>query len=440
MHLPNTLFARTGLTISVTLLVFILFTGFVIFNYLLLPVGRQGAGDLATLMVLSAKIWVDLPPETRHDFEAELRENHDLLLQSEPPAAELEPLTFHSPYMLFLEDAFTSRLGTTTHVHQVPDDEYWYWVIIPVAERKLYLGFSHDHIGAKPPRAVLIIMFGAGLFIMLTTLLLVRRITRPLAILAEGVKRLGSGGLPEPLPEDGPLELALLASKFNQLSGQIQQLLKNRTTLLGGISHDLRTPLARLRIALELLHGKEEAELLQRMQQDLEEMDLLICRTLELAKMMQIDNAGIEEVDLPQLLKNLVASYEQNGKEIDLALPDSCRFPLSAIALRRVLTNLLDNAFHYTGEKEVTVQIQCNEQIARICVLDRGPGIPADQIEKVFQPFYRLDPSRNRSTGGSGLGLAIVQQLAELHGWTITLANRKNGGLSACIEVRRSSS
>ncbi|WP_456407190.1 ATP-binding protein [Thiolapillus sp.] len=435
MRLPNTLFARTSLTISGALLVFILFTGFVVLNYMLLPVARQSAGDLAALMVLSAKTWVELPPFAREDFQQELRSSHDLILNPEPPKGDLEPLLLHSPYMLFLEEALSNRMNRPLHIHQTTATPDLYWAILPVADKRLYISIDHDHIGAEPPRAVVAILLGASLFILLTTLLVVRRITRPLETLSYGVKRLGSGGQHQPLPEDGPRELAELARKFNQLSNEIRQLLENRTTLLGGISHDLRTPLARLRIAVELLQGKEDAHLLNNMQQDMEEMDDLITRTLELARMMQEDEVPAEAVNLAALLKEIGASYSNEGKLLEIRVESPCTTVVNELILRRVLGNLLDNAFHHAGEKAVTLHLRYTENKAEICILDQGSGIPEDQLDKVLQPFYRLDPSRNRGTGGSGLGLAIVQQLAQLQGWRVTLGNRPAGGLSACLEI-----
>ena len=436
MRFPNTLFARTSLTLSAALLVFILFTAIVVFKYFILPIGKQGANDLAALMVLSAKTWVELPADTRRDFELELAENHKIKLVSEQPTPDYSELLVHSPYMLFLEDEFTKRLGTKTHVYQTSNHNSHYWVGIPMAEQTLYLGFPHSHIDAKPPLAAFIIFMGASLFIILTTLLIVRRITRPLSDLAAGVQQLGGDGQFQPLPEDGPEELAQLSRKLNQLNGQIQSLLDNRTTLLGGISHDLRTPLARMRLAVELLDGKEDPDLLQRIQLDLEDMDTLIGRTLEVASLMQASNLAIDEVEIRTCLQKLIAPYQQLGKPVSLIAPASCTLHLNELALCRILCNLLDNAFYYSADKEVLLQLQVKKASGSICVLDQGPGIPEDQLEKVFQPFYRLDPSRNRSTGGTGLGLTIVRQLAEMNNWQLSLENRESGGLSARLEIQ----
>ncbi len=435
MRFPNTLFARTSVTISAALLGFILFTGFVMLNYILLPVARQSAGDLAALMVLSARTWTELPASARQDFQKELLRSYDLLLRARPPEAPLHALHLHSPYMLFLEEALSARMGREMHIHQSDDNSELYWAILPLADQTLYLGIDHNHIGAKPPRAVFSIFLGASLFILLTTLLIVRRITRPLETLSQGVQHLGQGIHPRPLPEDGPRELAELAREFNQLRSEIERLLENRTTLLGGISHDLRTPLARLRIATELLRGRKDDDLLDNMQQDIEEMDTLITRTLELARMMQHDNMQDQETDLTALVSEIGTTRTEAGAPLYIEAASPCDAVINEVVLRRILNNLIDNAFHHASGKAVGLRLHCSGTKIKICVLDQGPGIPDKELGKVLQPFYRLDLSRNRGTGGSGLGLAIVQQLAQLQGWRITLGNRKTGGLSACIEI-----
>ncbi len=434
MRLPNTLFARTSLTITGALALFMLFTGFVVLNYILLPVGRQSAEDLAALMVLSAKTWSELPVQARTDFQQELRSHHDLILKPTPPAGNLQPLALHSPYMLFLEQALGGRVGQPVHIHQTESTPDWLWIILPAANRKLYLGIHHDHIGAQPPRAALIILLGASLFILLTTLLVVRRITRPLEALSRGVMHLGSSGQHRPLPEAGPTELASLASKFNQLSREIEKLLENRTILLGGISHDLRTPLARMRIAIELLQDQQDP-VLRDIQRDLEEMDGLIARTLELARLMQEDPTRVESLDLGELIQGLASARDEERLQTGLPGEDHCIARINPVILQRILNNLIDNALFYGGHGQVLIRLECDGGQARICVVDQGPGIPEDQLDKVCQPFHRLEPSRNLNTGGSGLGLTIVQQLAELQGWKVSLENRSSGGLRACLTI-----
>ncbi len=443
---PETLFARTALTMAIALLAFVLLTGFLVFRYILSPVGHQAADDLAALMVLSAQTWAELPPETRPDFVAELERNHRLLLLDEPPAGGTEPLDYAPPYMRFLGESLSRRLGRPTSLYQVPGMPDWYWTRIPVADRELYLGFSHDRIGARPPKVLLGILFGAGLFILFTTLFLVRLINRPLARLDAGVRQLGKQGFSDPLPEKGPRELATLAGKFNELGHEIRRLLDNRTVLLGGISHDLRTPLARLRIALELLEGKEDRKLLRQMRSDLEEMDQIITRTLELAGVMRVEKKDGQKTPVVALLREIQADYARQGRSIRLELSKGCNPELPTLSLRRILGNLLDNAFHYGKGDEVQVTLGCEEAAVRICVLDSGPGIPEQELERVFQPFHRLEPSRNRATGGSGLGLALVRQLADAQDWRVRLvllchisdSRRRQAAKASCLRRCRS--
>ncbi|BAN34256.1 periplasmic sensor signal transduction histidine kinase [Sulfuricella denitrificans skB26] len=202
----------------------------------------------------------------------------------------------------------------------------------------------------------------------------------------------------------------------------------NRTTLLAGISHDLRTPLARLRIALEMMPENAKPTLIARMERDMEEMNQLIGGFLELAQ-----GLGQEEkrpVDLAVLLGELA---QDTGLEWR-ALPPCIR-EVASVALRRILSNLVENALRYGGGKPVSMVCDCADGGARISILDRGPGIPPDQAEEVFRPFYRLESSRSSATGGSGLGLAIARQLAEANGWKIELLAREGGGTEARLTI-----
>jgi two-component system osmolarity sensor histidine kinase EnvZ len=262
----------------------------------------------------------------------------------------------------------------------------------------------------------------------LTALVLARRISRPLALLADAAARVGEGMTPELLPESGPTELAALAATFNRMARQVKELMDNRTTLLAGISHDLRTPLARLRIALEMMPENAKPALIARMERDLEEMNQLIGGFLELAQ-----GLGQEEkrpVDLAALLGDLA-----QDTTLEWRAPLPCFREVAPLALRRILSNLIENALRYGGGKPVSVACDCAEGCARISVFDRGPGIPPDQAEKVFQPFYRLESSRSSATGGSGLGLAIARQLADANGWQIELLAREGGGTEARLTI-----
>ena len=435
MNHSKTLFARTGLTIAIAILIFLLFSAGVIFYYILQPVARQASGDLAALIVLSSQTWVELPPETRVDFEDELLSQHGLTLTHVDKP--LTPVSIKIPFLHFLENALSQRLGTDIVILHDPAGNGGYWVDIPIAGQTLRIGFSHNRIRARPPLAVLILILGASFFTLFTSLLLVRRLTHPLARLAEETSRFGRGESPDPLPEEGPKELALLAHNFNRMTEQIQQLLTNRTILLGGISHDLRTPIARLQLAMEFLRRDQDPELIEGMQHDLAEMNHLITRTLELAKGVEGASQDIQTVELGSLLSDLIAAHRHQGGSVEWHQSPVCTVQTNPAALNRVLANLLENAKRNSGDGIVRVELECGTDSITISLHDRGPGIPEDQLEKVFQPFYRLDNSRCQTTGGSGLGLAIVKHLCDIYGWKVQLLPRTGGGLTAQLAIPR---
>jgi two-component system osmolarity sensor histidine kinase EnvZ len=430
----RTLFARTGLTLAVALAMLLLLTGVIVNHYILQPVGQRAADDLAALLVVSAQTWVELPPATRPDFEDELREQHGLHLGLEEPDASHDPIT--DPYILFLERSLSRRLGREVPVHRFEHQEgTWYAVHIPVAGRDLHLAFAATRLGARPPQALLLIaMAGAGA-VLLTSLLLVRHVTRPLERLSTATGVVAAGRTLEPLPETGPEELATLARHFNHMSREVRSLLENRTTLLAGLSHDLRTPLARMALSVEMLADESDPDLVARLRRDIEEMNRLVSQVLELAH--GLDRREGEDLDLRELVDGVVADHRHAGGVIDWHPGGRCPLRVPPVALRRVLDNLLDNARRYGGEGPIEVVCQPVATGIAVEVRDRGPGIPADQRERMFLPFTRLEGSRSRATGGSGLGLAIARQLCDAQGWELSLLDREGGGLRARVELPR---
>ena len=430
----GTLFSRTGFTIALSLLVFFIFAFGSIFYYVLAPTARQSADDLAALIMFSAQTWSELPPDTRYDFAEELYASHQLTLLVTTPPLKRHPL--ETPYMHFLTDALSKRAETTISIKTRQNDEKWLWVDIPTATQSLRFGFPHDRIGVQPSIVILWIILGGLITTILTSMFLVRRLTRPLQRLYDGTRAFASGQKLAPIPETGPHELATLTHSFNQMTQQIHELMENRTTLMAGISHDLRTPITRMQLAIEMLGDDAEPQLVTRMRNDLDEMAELIKRTMEMAK--GLDNRDNEdlETDLNKLIEQIVSHYQsEDGKAISWQSSEPCLQCLNPVALRRVLTNLLENALAYAGNDTVCVRYDCGSDSTIIEILDKGPGIPSTELETVFQPFYRLETSRNKATGGSGLGLAIVRQLCKANGWKIYLLSRQGNGLIARLEI-----
>jgi two-component system osmolarity sensor histidine kinase EnvZ len=405
--------------------------------FLILPMARRSADDLAGLMILSAQTWAELPPETRADFEVELLGSHELALRAEWPGVGRDE--WHPPYFYLLEEALARRSGIRQHLlREKVGNAIWYWTSLPAGDTSLGVGLSQQRIGAHPALALLIILVGGLALAIGTAIWLARRITAPLARLEQAAARIGLGQSPEWLPENGPRELAALAGAFNAMARQVRELLAARTTLLAGVSHDLRTPLARMRLALELLRLAPTPALITRLESDVDEMNGLIATLLDLARGLERETP--RRIDLAELLADLAADFAPPARRIVVHCPP-CRRDLPPQALRRALGNLLQNALRHAPGS--TVELLCmmtgpeaqKDRGCRIGILDRGPGIPPEQIETLFQPFHRLDASRSPATGGAGLGLAIVRELARANGWTATLEARSGGGLAAWLDL-----
>ena len=426
-----TLFGRTGLTIAAGLGMFIAFSLVVVRLGIIEPVTQLAARDLAALLELSAKVWVELPPGTRPDYERELRELHGLRVRA--PVAGLRRADLQADYLDHVEEDLGARLGATTKLIEDAAEPGWYWIDVPLRDVTLQFGFEQSRFRDELPTAVILIGVAGALFVFVTSMFVVRRMTAPLADVHGALQKLGRGQPFEPLPEDGPSELAALAARVNRAEREIVELLGSRTTLLAGVSHDLRTPLTRMRLAVELLDAQDDAQLLDGLRRDIEEMEQLIERVMELGR-------GLERPERPSellsdLLRAVCDDYERAGHAVRLAAPAGCVTRVPPKAFRRVLGNLLDNAVRYGGSQPVDLVAEFLAGQAIVRVRDRGPGIPREKREAVLQPFYRLENSRSRATGGSGLGLAVVKQICDANGWALVLEDAPGGGLEVRVEM-----
>lgn len=414
------LLVRTNLTLAFAALLIVVIAVVALNHFVIDPIAERSADDEAALLVLSAQTWVELPPEARPYFELELAQSHDLIISAEQQ--ELAPADLGRPYLSLLEEKLGERLGIDVALKQGNE---LLWVDVPMGGFDLQIGFSAARRDIQPLYVGIIIVVLGALVVFMTSLFIVQRITRPLVLAAERAETFRGGENFEPLPESGPKELVSLARNFNTMAREISALLSNRTTLLAGISHDLRTPLTRMRLALELLPDDVDPKLIERFERNLEIMDGLIGDALRFAR-------GTGEA--PQETE-LVAFVQDVMNTFDPPVPvaseggDAQRLSVAPGALQRILVNLVNNGLQH-GDK-VRVLVRGRE----IHVIDSGPGIPEAQREAVFQPFYRLDRSRNASTGGSGLGLAIVQQLCQAQGWRVRIDAGPDGGTDVVVTV-----
>jgi signal transduction histidine kinase len=259
----------------------------------------------------------------------------------------------------------------------------------------------------------------------------VRWITRPLHVLASAAEALGKDINQAPLPEEGPLEIQQAARAFNTMQTRLSRFIQDRTRILAAMSHDLKTPITRMRLRADLL---DDDALRQRFEADLKEMEAMVTHTLEFMRGLG-GNEPQQAVDVMALLESLQFDNEAMGRAV--RVEGRAKQPLVAVAslLRRCLTNLIDNAVLYGGR--ATVMVEDTPQSLTLRVLDDGPGIPETELEKVFEPFYRLEGSRSRETGGTGLGLTIARNIAQTHGGNLVLRNRPEHGLEAVLTLPR---
>jgi two-component system, OmpR family, osmolarity sensor histidine kinase EnvZ len=431
MSKSRSLFRSTAMTVATALLLlqFILIAATV--KYVMLPMAKRSVDDLAALLVLSAQTWVELPPETRQDFELELAHKHQFMLFED--AAPLPPRKGFFPYLTLLDSALTSRTGETISIKVTELETTWFWAEIHTGGKLIRIGFPKERLNMDPPMMLLLALIATTVLTLLTALVLARRITKPLERFSLAALRIGEGNIPESFPETGIKELSELASTFNQMALQVRELLANRTTMLAGISHDLRTPLARMRLAIEMLPENTDPKLVTRLQHDVEEMNQLIGEFLVLSR--DLHKEPPQQTDINLLLEELVDNARNEGARVEWHANESSVLSVGPMALRRILTNLLSNAIRYGAGNPVEIDLTSGNKYAVIRILDRGHGIPAQELGNVFRPFFRLVTSRSNATGGSGLGLAIAHQLAEANGWKIELLPRPGGGTEARLTM-----
>lgn len=427
----TSLFRRTAITVAGALIMLQLIVFGVSAYYIVLPMAKRSADDLAGLIVLSAQTWVELPPATRYDFEVELAKKHNLWVYE--AGDELPDSDRYQPFGSLLEQAISARSGKIAHIKATSQDNTWYWVDISIGGKSIRIGFPQDRLNMQFPVALLLMMAATVLLTLLTSIVLARRITSPLERMAEAARHIGLGSTPVSLPETGAEELAGLARNFNRMALQVQSLLANRTNLLAGVSHDLRTPLARMNLALEMLPENADPKIVDRLRNDIEEMNHLIGEFLTFSR--DLEKEAVQEIDLSQLLQDLAENAAIEGGTVECKLQKPCIKLVGFTALRRILSNLIGNAVRYGAGQPVEIECRCDEGGSTISVLDRGPGIPPAEVENVFRPFYRLESSRSVTTGGSGLGLSIARQLAEVNGWHLTLLPRPGGGTEARLTI-----
>lgn len=262
-------------------------------------------------------------------------------------------------------------------------------------------------------------------------LIAVRWVTRPLKTLAEAAEKLGADIDRPPLDEKGPLEVSRAARAFNTMQQRLAAFIRDRTRVLAAMSHDLKTPITRLRLRAELL---DDAELRAKFVRDLEEMETMVGATLDFMRGLE-NREPAQPLDVMALLESLQEDARETGGKVGIEGKALMPYHGHPQAFKRCLGNLIGNAVQYG--KAATIRVTDSADRLQICVRDEGPGIPENELERVFEPFYRLEASRSRDTGGTGLGLGIARNIARAHGGDIVLRNLPQGGLEAVLTLPR---
>jgi len=280
-----------------------------------------------------------------------------------------------------------------------------------------------------PPRSWVTILTTTlvALAVLTISIVLIRWLTRPLERVSAAARAFHVTSSAETVPEEGPREIRMLATAFNDMQKRIQGQLRARTHALAAVSHDLRTPLSRVRLRLEELG---DDELRAALEHDIDEMERMIEATLSYLKGGRAGE-GVQSVELAALVGSIVDEAMDMGQEILLSSPQSLVVKGRRLALKRALSNLLQNAIKYAGSAEVS--LSRGQDAATIVIADRGPGVPEESIPMLFEPFVRLETSRNSESGGFGLGLTIASEIVQAHNGRLEIRNRAGGGIEAIV-------
>jgi two-component system osmolarity sensor histidine kinase EnvZ len=430
---PTSLLWRTFLLIAVLMLLSVLAWFYIFTTYEREPRVRQLAQLVVSVVNLTHTALVTARPEARMELLRELSDREGIRIY---PADEDDHIVAlpERPFLHRLQELVRAQLGAATRMTLERDGEQALFISFAIDDDAYWVALPRERIERHFPLQWL----GWGAAALLLSLagawLIVFRVTRPLKALESAAAEIGRGRRPAPVAERGPDEIATLARAFNQMNTDLARLDEDRALILAGISHDLRTPLTRLRMAIEM--STADTVIQGEMVADIEEMDRSIGQFLDFAR----TDAGeaAESIDLAALLEELAAQYQRRGAAIVVALGATpAVLPLRPKAVRRAITNLIDNALRHAGaDRPIELGLAAAGAGFAIEVRDRGPGIPAADAERLKLPFTRLEAARTNAIG-TGLGLAIVDRVARDHGGSLDLLPRAGGGLIARIVLAK---
>jgi len=391
------------------------------------PRARALAQQTVSIVNLTRAALVNADPFLRRSLLIEINEREGIRLAPATAGENLQALP-ERPILDLVTSRVRGVLGTETRFAFARDGVRGFWVSFNIDDDEYWVMLPRERfeprLGAE--------WLGAGLGLLALALagawLIASTLSRPLGAIAAAAAEVGRGSAPAPLAETGPREIRTVSRAFNRMAGDLEAMERERAMVLAGISHDLRTPLSRLRLALEM-SGADPASA-EGMRADMEEIDKVIAQFLSFARG---EDEPLVQNDLATLIREIAENYQKRDQPVSYSGAEITPFRFAPLAIRRALSNLIDNALRYAPG---TIEISARRESGRIVieVLDRGPGVPPGETERLKRPFTRLHESRS-GPGGAGLGLAIVDRIARAHGGQLELAPRDGGGLAARLSL-----
>lgn len=425
---PRSLLWRTFALLALLVLATTAGWFFIFRAYEVEPRARQLAQNLVSVVNLTRAALIAAEPTKRRDLLVELSDREGIQVYPAEAGETIVPPP-DRPLLQLVSEALRAQLGPHTRLASARDGQPGLWVSFRIDDDEYWVRVPRERL----ERRFALRWIGWGSLALTLSLIaayfIVRSLGRPLRALTAAAAEIGKGKHPAPLAESGPAELAMLAHAFNQMSQDLSRLDEDRALILAGVSHDLRTPLARLRLGIEMSGG--DAQMKDGMTADIEEMDRIIGQFLDFAR--TDGGESLETLNLATVAGEIVERFRKLGHAVEVDLQPVPDAPLRPMALRRAIGNLLDNALRY-GETGIAVNTRAENGMIVLEVLDRGPGIPAESAERLKQPFTRLETARS-GTGGSGLGLAIAERIVRDHGGRLELLPRAGRGLRARIAI-----
>jgi two-component system osmolarity sensor histidine kinase EnvZ len=426
---PGSLAWQTLVVLVVALVVSQLASLWLLREYVTNPRQGQGIGQFVSHLKTISAALETMPDGQERVFIGKLAEKEGIRIfpvrGNEPgrPAPDV-------PGVRMFRERIKGLFGPDAEVFIRPGAPGAFWIRLPAGQRDYWVAFPRNRIERDTSEALLYWGLAGIAIALLAALFIAWRLGRPLNQLSLAATRIGKGEDPGPISESGPSEIREVAQAFNRMKDDLRHSERERTTFLAGVSHDLRTPLARLRLGIEML-GDKDPQMQRELAGDIEDINAIIDQFLDFARGEAAEAPVV--ADLNDLARAAAERFARTGAAVKCETGELPRLRLRPVAIQRLVENLVGNAVRHAGGEIVIRTARVGDQVA-LAVLDRGPGIPEGEIARLKKPFTRLDDARS-GTSGAGLGLAIVERIARMHKGRFDILARAGGGLECRVTL-----